>query len=154
MKEHVLVPLAGIAGLPLVLPHLRALVRRGVSAVTLVHAELPASIEGFDLLRDASLVHARKFLARAKRRLSALKVPVHVVAAIGAPAETILDVARERKATLILLSSSRRSGLVRFLFGSVAEQVVRRSPVPVVVIPSQPASEPETVGAGSRRSTF
>ena len=138
MKEHVLVPLAGTAELKLLLPHLRRLVRRGVSAVTLVHAELPVSIEGFELLRDAALTHARTMLARAKRRLSVLKVPVHVVAAIGAPAETILEAARERKATLILVSSSHRSGFARFLFGSVSEQVVRRSPVPVVVVPSVP----------------
>lgn len=145
MKEHVLVPLAGLPDLEAVLPHLRQLIRRGVKGVTLLHTELPVSIEGFELLRDASLAHARTFLARAKRRLGKLQVPVHVVAAIGAPAETILDVARERKATLILLSSARRSGLARFLFGSVAEQVVRSSPVPVVVVPSVP--ERETVRA-------
>jgi nucleotide-binding universal stress UspA family protein len=145
MKEHVLVPLAETAELKTVLPQLRKLVRRGVSAITVVHAELPASIEGFDLLRDAALSHARSLLARAKRRLAVLKVPVHVAAAIGAPAETILETARARKATLILLSSSRRSGFARFLFGSVAEQVVRRSPIPVVVVPSEP--ERQAVGA-------
>jgi nucleotide-binding universal stress UspA family protein len=146
MKEQVLVPLAGLPELEAVLPHLRQLIRRGVKSVILLHTELPASIEGFELLRDASLAHARSFLAGAKRRLSKIQVPVHVVAAIGAPTETILDVARERKATVILLSSARRSGLARFLFGSVAEQVVRRSPVPVVVVPSVP--EREAVGAG------
>ena len=140
MKEHVLVPLAGTPDLEVVLPQLRTLVRRGVSEITLLHTELPASIEGFDLLRDASLAHARAFLGRVKRRLRTLKVRIRVVSTIGAPAETILEVARDRKATLILLSSARRRSLARFLFGSVAEQVVRRSPVPVVVIPSEPAA--------------
>lgn len=146
MKEHVLVPLAGISELQVLIPHLRRLVRRGVSRITLVHAELPASIEGFELLRDAALTHARSLLARAKRRLAGLKVPVQIVAAIGAPSETILDVARERKATLILLTGTHRSGFARLLFGSVSEQVVRRSPVPVVVVPSTP--ERKTAGAG------
>ena len=141
MKEHVLVPLAGLPEFEAVLPHLRRLIRRGVAEITLVHTELPVSIEGFELLRDASLAHARSFLARVKRRVSRLKVRVNVVAAIGAPAETILDVARDRKATQILLSSTRRSGIARFLFGSVSEQVVRRSPVPVVVVPSVPERE-------------
>jgi len=152
MKEHVLVPLAGTPDLESVLPHLRALLRRGVSEITLLRTELPASVEGFDLLRDASLAHARSFLGRAKRRLRALKLRIHVVAAIGAPAETILEVARDRKATLILLSSARGRSIARFLFGSVAEQVVRRSPVPVVVIPSEPRADREAVVAG--RSTF
>jgi nucleotide-binding universal stress UspA family protein len=154
MKEHILVPLAGVSELDTVLPHLRTLVRRGATDLTLLRTELPASVEGFDLLRDAALAHARAFLARAKRRLSRLKVRVQTAAAIGAPAETILQAARDRKATLILLSSSRRPSLTRFLFGSVAEQVVRRSPVPVVVIPSGPSCGRETVGAGSRRSDF
>src|SRR5262249_24147898 len=139
MKEHVLVPLAGTPELETVLPHLRTLIRRGACDVTLLRSELPASVEGFDLLRDAALAHARTFLVRGKRRLRALKVRVHAVTAIGAPAETILDAARERKVTLVLLSSTRRHGLARFLFGSVAEQVVRRSPVPVVVIPAEPS---------------
>jgi nucleotide-binding universal stress UspA family protein len=140
MKEHVLVPLAGTPELDAVLPHLRALVRRGVSRLTLLRTELPASVEGFELLRDAVLDHARAFLAHVKRRLSRLKVPIEVVTAIGAPAETILEVAREQKVSLILLSSARRNVVARFLFGSVAEQVVRRSPVPVVVIPSDRAA--------------
>jgi nucleotide-binding universal stress UspA family protein len=152
MKEHVLVPLAGTADLETVLPHLRAMVRRGAAEVTLLRTELPASVEGFELLRDASLVYARAFLGRARRRLRTLKVRIHAVTAVGAPAETIVDVARERKATLILLSSQRRHGLARFLFGSVAEQVVRRSPVPVVVIPREPSPGRAAVGAG--RSTY
>jgi nucleotide-binding universal stress UspA family protein len=154
MKEHVLVPLAGMPEFETVLPHLRTLVRRGASDLTLLRTELPASVEGFELLRDAALAHARAFLVQVKRRLSRLKVRVHLVTAIGAPADTILEVARDRKVTLILLSSARRTSLARFLFGSVPEQVVRRSPVPVVVIPSEPSSDRETVGAGSRRSAF
>lgn len=148
MKDHVLVPLSGTPESLRVLPHLRKLVRRGVTDVTLLRAELPAAVEGFALLREASLAHARAYLAGVKRTLAGLKARIHLVAAIGAPAEVILDIARERKVSVILLSGARGSSLARILFGSVPEQVVRRSPVPVVVIPAEPA-ETEPVGAGS-----
>jgi len=155
MKEHILVPLSGTPESMSVLPHLRA--RRGVAEITLLRTELPASVEGFDLFRDAAIAHARSFLLKVKRRLSGLKARIHIVAAVGAPAETILEVAREKKVSLILLSSTRRPSFARFLFGSVAEQVVRRSRVPVIVIPSATPAELETAGAGAgsdKRSAF
>jgi nucleotide-binding universal stress UspA family protein len=50
----------------------------------------------------------------------------------GAPAETIVNVAREEGADLIVLGTQGRTGLGRLLLGSVAEHVVRRAPCPVL----------------------
>src|SRR5688572_20216546 len=63
-------------------------------------------------------------------------VDVHMVARDGKPADVILAVARERKADLIVVGSHGRTGLKRAVLGSVAEDVVRRSTVPVVVVPA------------------
>jgi nucleotide-binding universal stress UspA family protein len=46
---------------------------------------------------------------------------------------SVLAVARRRKADLIIVGSHGRSGISRALLGSVAEGIVRRSPVPVLV---------------------
>lgn len=54
-----------------------------------------------------------------------------------APQE-ILNVAREEEADLIVLSTHGRSGLGKFLIGSVTEQVLRTSPVDVLAIPPLP----------------
>jgi nucleotide-binding universal stress UspA family protein len=52
----------------------------------------------------------------------------------GDAATEILAAARELGATMIAMGTHGRSGLMHVLMGSVAEQVVRRSPVPVVTV--------------------
>ena len=52
----------------------------------------------------------------------------------GDPAMTILRVAGEHHAGLIVMGTHGRTGLARLLMGSVAEQVVRRAPCPVLTV--------------------
>ena len=54
--------------------------------------------------------------------------------AAGHPAETIVRVARERKADLIVMGTHGRTGLQHALLGSVAEKVVRLAPCPVLTV--------------------
>jgi len=54
---------------------------------------------------------------------------------MGSTSETIIDCAAQFGADLIVLGTHSRSGFDRFLMGSVAESVVRHSPVAVLVIP-------------------
>jgi nucleotide-binding universal stress UspA family protein len=53
---------------------------------------------------------------------------------IGNPAREILDAIKARDLDLIVMSTHGRSGLGRFLHGSVAEEVMRRSPVPILLV--------------------
>jgi nucleotide-binding universal stress UspA family protein len=75
----------------------------------------------------------------------------------GDPADEILRLAREIKPELIVMGTHGRTGLARLLMGSVAEEVVRKSPYPVLTVkpplplirPSRKASSEaagETVG--------
>ena len=57
---------------------------------------------------------------------------VEVVA--GPPAETIVRVAHERGADLIVMGTQDRTGLRHVLLGSVAEKVVRLAPCPVLTV--------------------
>ncbi len=52
----------------------------------------------------------------------------------GDPAEQILRVARDLNAGMIVMTTHGRGALGRFVFGSVADAVTRRSPVPVFVV--------------------
>jgi nucleotide-binding universal stress UspA family protein len=63
----------------------------------------------------------------------------------GMPAEEIVRAAREKKADLIALSTHGRSGAVRLIAGSVAEEVLRHADVPVLV------ARPSTVVPETRR---
>lgn len=53
---------------------------------------------------------------------------------VGKPATAIVDAAEEQDVDQIVIGSRGRSGVSRVLLGSVAETVVRRSPVPVTVV--------------------
>jgi nucleotide-binding universal stress UspA family protein len=57
----------------------------------------------------------------------------HVVVE-GSPVEKILDLARKRKCDLIVMGTHGRTGLMSLLMGSVAEQVLRQAPCPVVIV--------------------
>jgi nucleotide-binding universal stress UspA family protein len=64
----------------------------------------------------------------------------------GAPGPTILQVAQEIRADLIVLGTHGRTGLGRLLMGSVAEQVVRKATCPVVTVRMPvPTAEAEAV---------
>ena len=56
----------------------------------------------------------------------------------GEPADTIVNLARERGADLIVIGSHGRTGLSRLLMGSVAEHVVRTAGCPVLTVKSLP----------------
>jgi nucleotide-binding universal stress UspA family protein len=81
-------------------------------------------------------VEAKAYLSEIQRRLSK-KGLLHArtrVAFGGPPAEEILAAAKATGADLIAMATRGRSGLGRALFGSVAESVLRASPVPVLLI--------------------
>jgi nucleotide-binding universal stress UspA family protein len=65
-------------------------------------------------------------------RTSGLEVRTH--ARSGAPAAVVLEAARAFDAGLIVMASHARGGLVRWLVGSVADEVLRQSSVPVLVV--------------------
>jgi nucleotide-binding universal stress UspA family protein len=54
--------------------------------------------------------------------------------AVGPPAETIVRIARERQADLIVMGTHGRTGLQHVLLGSVTEQVVRLAACPVLTV--------------------
>ena len=48
--------------------------------------------------------------------------------------EPLVDVAEECEADMIIMGTHGRKGIDRILFGSVAEKVVKNSPIPVLTI--------------------
>ncbi len=52
----------------------------------------------------------------------------------GEADKVITDIAKEQKTDIIVMGSHGRTGLGRFLMGSVAEKVIGRSPCPVLIV--------------------
>ena len=56
---------------------------------------------------------------------------------VGFPAESIIKVSEEENADLIIISSSGKSGLHKFIIGSVAEEVLKNSDIDVLLVHSK-----------------
>ncbi len=76
-----------------------------------------------------------KELHRLRERLLPPDLEVEeAVLRASSPAAAIIEQAEQRGADLIVLGTHGRTGLTHVLVGSVAERVVRHSPVPVLTV--------------------
>lgn len=81
---------------------------------------------------------AQKYLAEKKQQLLAQGLTnVATILTAGFPAEKIIDAARERKDALVAMCTHGRSGVNRFVMGSVTDRVVRHGGDPVLIIRAQ-----------------
>ncbi|MFC6836669.1 universal stress protein [Halomarina ordinaria] len=80
-------------------------------------------------------------VGRVEERAEEVGVSVTTAVEPGIPSETIVDYAGDNDVDLVVMSTHGRTGLSHLLLGSVAEKVVRRSPVPVLVV--RPEAEEE-----------
>jgi nucleotide-binding universal stress UspA family protein len=83
----------------------------------------PLREEHAEVKRQLEQVQARDPKLRLEHRLL-----------FGDPVVEICRLAKETKAGLIVMGTHGRSGLSRFLMGSVAEQVVRKAACPVLTV--------------------
>lgn len=119
-------------------------------ALTLVHVRDPGVLPAVDGLNvSIAALHdgAAAALEGAVRQTRVRHLDVEGMLADGDPAGGILEAAVRSKADLIVIGSHGRTGLERFLLGSVAERVVRQAEVPVLTVPARGALG--TLGAGS-----
>jgi nucleotide-binding universal stress UspA family protein len=90
------------------------------------------------IYRDQELASIRadveRSLARAIQRLCDGGVTTRVEMAFGRPADEIVDFAEREKIDLIAMSTHGRSGLTRWIFGSVADKVLHGTHVPILLV--------------------
>jgi nucleotide-binding universal stress UspA family protein len=139
LAEQVLEPAAALAGLipgaeitllRVVKPALREEYLPEGSAA----AEARSLLEQVGALQGQMIAEAEEYLAGVAGRLrnSGLRVRTCVSTA-EQPAVAILKEATEQRTGLIALETHGRRGLSRLILGSVADKVMRGSPVPVLV---------------------
>lgn len=76
------------------------------------------------------------YLAESAGRSADSGLVVHTEHRFGVDAGTeIIDATNSPDVSLVVMATHGRSGISRLLVGSVTEQVLRGSPVPVVVVP-------------------
>ncbi|MCU4750619.1 universal stress protein [Halobacteria archaeon AArc-curdl1] len=71
----------------------------------------------------------------------------------GSPSRVIVSQAQPEKCDLVVMGTHGRGGIDRLLLGSVAERVVRRSPVPVLTVQVEELEERESEVAQNAEAT-
>ncbi|MFB6104993.1 MAG: universal stress protein [Halobacteriaceae archaeon] len=102
-----------------------------------MQAMYEAEIEGLGAASswaDRMHEHGDRILEAAADRASAAGVEVVTATELGRPARTILDYVDAHEIDHGVMGSHGRSGVSRLVMGSVAERVLRQSPVPVTIV--------------------
>ena len=86
-------------------------------------------------LMDEGRSTGREVLAAAVAAAAARGVKNQTMLEEGDPVETILRLAHELAPDILVMGTHGRRGISRLLLGSTTENVLRRSPVPVLVAP-------------------
>lgn len=136
MLKTILVPLDGSPLAERALPIAQRLAADRNSRVLLMRAALAHAFPGTDPAeRQAHVIdEAEDYLEVVAARLSAAGLTVATAVPYGPAADAILDEVRINKPDLIVMATHGRSGLGRWLYGSVTEAVLARSPVPVLTV--------------------
>lgn len=91
--------------------------------------------EVWEMQRHSALA----YLNRVRTRPEWKDVVTDAAVESGDPAETILDVCEKRGIDRIVMATHGRSGVKRWVFGSVAEKVLRAADRTVVLVRANPA---------------
>ncbi len=103
----------------------------------------PSAAAEYKEAEGSLLPFARNYLQGIADRLTQQHLSVKVETEIGDPAEIISLIACKHHVDAIVMSTHGRSGISRWIFGSVANKVLNAKPCPVFIIPSKEAQKPK-----------
>jgi nucleotide-binding universal stress UspA family protein len=126
MVQKILTALDGSTTSESILPYLETLLAARDADVTLIRVISTGT--------PAKIHEANSYLNKVAHGLKAKGAVVDVHVLVGKPAATIVDMAMRGGFSLILMCSRGKTGLKRLLLGSVAEETLRLSPIPVLVV--------------------
>ncbi len=114
------------------LGHAEVLAPKLGAELLLLHVEA-VPVAGSEMA-DVTHAAAERELARTADELRNHHLHVRTFLQMGAPDEEILSTAEAERASLIVMGTHGRRGVARVLLGSVAEQVLRSAPCPVLTV--------------------
>ena len=145
MYKKMMVPLDGSELAECVLPHAKAFIKGfnlgDVFLVRVVEPEMPS-------YRDRDSINPQAIAQRESSRKSSAKdylnqvanglkhegTALHVEVILGRVTESLIDCVKQNDIDLILIATHGRSGVTRWVRGSVADKILRSSTIPVFMI--------------------
>jgi nucleotide-binding universal stress UspA family protein len=143
MFTRILVPLDGSTRAEQALPVAARIARASVEArLLLVRAVTVPASYGLAYEEHAptwrayhdDIVEAGAYLQDVAQSVTLGQTPIDTLVGVGPAAQVIIETAIERRADLVVLTSHGRSGLGRWVLGSVAGDVTHHAPMPVFIL--------------------
>jgi nucleotide-binding universal stress UspA family protein len=154
MYKKIMVPLDGSDLAECVLPHVKELASQatqvvlvrvvdpfGYSIIVRAHGEFGIPDKNREQIEQERKQAAETYLQKMEDRLKAEQLEVNSTVLEGEIAETLIDFAINNSIELIVMATHGRSGMRRWLLGSVADRMVSHSCVPVLMVRA-PGCEP------------
>jgi nucleotide-binding universal stress UspA family protein len=146
MYKKIVVPLDGSKLAECVLPHVETLAKgchvesilfvRVVEPIREIVAEDYASLSSkeMELIHSEMSSEAEGYLQQLVRKIKYNDVKIEGKVLFGKAAETLSEYAAQTGANLIVIATHGRSGVSRWVWGSVADRILRSSCVPVLMV--------------------
>ncbi len=145
MYQHIMAPLDGSEQAECVLPHVETIATScSVARVTLVRVVEPLRLHGGietgmspearHHLEADSMEVATSYLEERARQLADKGVTAGAEVLFGHVLEQLVDFVVKNGVDLIIVATHGRSGVSRLFLGSVAERLLRASPVPALMV--------------------
>jgi nucleotide-binding universal stress UspA family protein len=141
MSERILIPLDGSETAEAILPQVQRFLKRHAAEVVLLQG-VPSLVPDFHFAVPGQHEEVNAYIRKRTFELINEGIQAKGIVRGGSAADLILESAHAEHATMIAMSTHGRTGLGRFVFGSVAEKVLRASPVPVLLVRSFPHAGP------------
>jgi nucleotide-binding universal stress UspA family protein len=141
MYKKILVPLDGSPLAEAVLPHAEALAKLENAEIVILRVPITPSAEYFahdpqvsEIIRRDSAKEAEAYVSNTITALNKEQIKATGITREGYVPDTILEVAEETHADIIAMSTHGRTGINRWLMGSVADKIVHHAHIPVMLI--------------------
>jgi nucleotide-binding universal stress UspA family protein len=146
MYERILVPLDGSELAECVLPHVEAIAKGcAVQSVVFLRVVEPFylptayygsgfSVDDIKRIDSENKASAENYLSQLVGRTTYDGVTIQSEVMSGKAPESIAEYAAKSEADLIIIATHGRSGISRWMWGSVAQRVLRSACVPVLMV--------------------
>jgi nucleotide-binding universal stress UspA family protein len=118
---------------------------REIGAYSAEHSTAAVKPSAFEVNLAKATSYLTKVVSTYTNELRGIEKEMEVVS--GAVSPTLLSIARLEQVDLIVMCSHGETGLKRWVFGSIAQQAVRHSPVPVLVLNEHGVVPPASDGS-------
>jgi nucleotide-binding universal stress UspA family protein len=156
MYHKILVPLDGSNLAECVMPHVEEIAKLSKATIELIyvvepvdlptHGGIALTVEDLKQIETHAKIDAQTYLHKIVQKMKSKGFTAHSKILRGKAADSLVDYINQGNFDLMIMATHGRSGITRWIWGSVAERILHFSTIPILII-RPPKCSP---GSGTR----